>query len=365
MPILKTLSGSLAARETGTDRYGGYLSLRGALSWQPLPALRLRGTLGSGHRPPAITEAFGGITPNFLPVSDPCDGASGLRDEAVVDANCRSLGLGSGFRQHSALIDVASGGNAHLLPEASRNQSLGAVITPPGWPGFSLAVDWWRVRVDHAIDSLADTDPNFIPDTCLRSAGLSSPLCALVSRTQGGPNSGQISQILGLDENIGTIRTSGIDFDLEAAQPLGGFGTLHVDAQATWLLDYKIGEIGESGATQYAGTLPGLSAVGLYPRLLGRVEATLETGPWSLSWTARARSGGRVLDDPGPYANAPAILYQDIVASRSFGRVTLMAGIDNLGNVAPPRLIDGLTNTDTNTYDVVGIFGWTRVVARF
>jgi outer membrane receptor protein involved in Fe transport len=365
LPILKTLSASLAARETGTDRYGGTLSLRGGVSWSPVPSLRLRASAGSGHRPPAITEAFGGITPNFLPVSDPCDPASGLRGLAVVDANCRSLGLGPGFRQQSALIDVASGGNPKLSPEASRNQSFGAVLAPAAWPGFSLAIDWWRVRVDHAIDSLADTDPNLIPDTCLRSAGLSSPLCALIGRTGGGPQSGQISRILALDENIGTIRTSGIDFDLTAAQPLGAFGTLHLDGQATWLLDYKIAEIGQSGATQYAGTFPGLSGVGLYARLRGRVEATLDTGPWSFSWTARASSGGRVLDDPGPYANAPAILYQDITASRSFGRVTLMAGIDNLGDVAPPRLIDGLTNTDTNIYDVVGIFGWTRVVANF
>jgi outer membrane receptor protein involved in Fe transport len=62
-----------------------------------------------------------------------------------------------------------------------------------------------------------------------------------------------------------------------------------------------------------------------------------------------------------PYGSAPDILYQDLNVSRRFGRLTAMAGIDNVANQRPPALVDGETNTDTASYDVVGRFVWARV----
>ncbi len=38
-----------------------------------------------------------------------------------------------------------------------------------------------------------------------------------------------------------------------------------------------------------------------------------------------------------------------------------MLGVDNLLDVRPPTLIDGLTNTSTPTYDVVGRLVFERV----
>ncbi len=364
-PWVKMLSASLSARETSTDRYGDYPSFRATLSYAPNDTLRLRGGFGMSHRPPAISEAFGGVTADFLPVTDPCDAVGGLRANPVVARNCGRLGLGANFAQTSPLIDVPSGGNASLHPEVSTNQTFGAVFTPPAWPEASLALDWWRYRIANAIDSLADTDPNLIPDACFQSVNLSSPFCGLITRVQGGPEAGQISEILARDENVGVIRTSGIDLDLQASRALGTLGKLHLDGQATWLLDYEIKQTGQASFTQYAGTFPGLVGVGLYARLRGRLETTLDHGPWSLSWTARCMSGGRVLGGEGPYTHAPAILYQDFSLSRALGPLTLMMGVNNLANVAPPRLLDGITNTDTNSYDVVGLFAWTRLIAVF
>jgi outer membrane receptor protein involved in Fe transport len=45
--------------------------------------------------------------------------------------------------------------------------------------------------------------------------------------------------------------------------------------------------------------------------------------------------------------------------------VTLMAGIDNLADRRPPTLVDGTTNTDTSTYDVLGRVFWARVGFAF
>jgi outer membrane receptor protein involved in Fe transport len=366
LPYAHKLDADFAVRGTDTDRFGSYLSTKEALNYAPTPDISLRATHGTAGRPPAISEAFAGITAEFLPVTDPCDAAHGLRANPVVNKNCLSRGLGTGFSQNTTLIDVPAGGNPNLHPERSENETLGAVLTPHAWPGLTASVDWWQYRIKHAIDSYADTDPNLIPDTCYESTNLSSPLCAFITRVPGGVNAGQISQIFAPDENVGTIKTSGIDFDVADTHDFPGGLSLDIDWQTTWLLDWRIQNIGSTGFTQYAGTFPGLSGVGLYPRLRSRLETTLNTGPWSFGWTLRATSGGHVLDAGNtPFSEAPAILYQDLSVSRKFNKFSVLAGIDNITDQAPPTLVDGVTNTDTNSYDVVGIFLWARVVARF
>jgi outer membrane receptor protein involved in Fe transport len=59
------------------------------------------------------------------------------------------------------------------------------------------------------------------------------------------------------------------------------------------------------------------------------------------------------------------VFYQDIEVSRRLGHLKIMAGIYNLTNITPPTLVDGETNTDTNTYDVVGRYFWARMSYDF
>ncbi len=372
-PLLRDLAAihrldlSLAVRETATSRYGTFPSLRAVVDYAPVAGLSLRALTGLARRPAAISEAFGGVTASQQPVTDPCDARSGLRANPVVDANCRAQGLGPGFTQASSLIDVESGGNPHLRPERSENEELGVTFTPPAWPGLTLDSDYYHYRIRDAIDSLADTDPNLIPDACTASAHLSSPLCSLVTRIAGGGNAGQISNILGLDENVGTIKTDGVEFGATLRTHAEPLGTLKLDWQTNWLLDYRLHDAGEAGFTQYAGTFPGLSAVGSYARVRSRATASLDRGAWSFSWTGRLISGARVLGaSPGSLdTKAPDVVYQDVEVSRRLSSVTLMAGIDNVADTRPPTLVDGETNTDTSTYDVLGRVLWARVEFGF
>jgi iron complex outermembrane receptor protein len=373
MPLLRDLAAikrldvSLAARATATSRYGNFPSFRAVVDYAPAAGVRLRALTGLARRPPAISEAFGGITASPQPVTDPCAAGTGLRSNPVVDANCRAQGLGPGFSQSSPLIDVESGGNPHLRPEQSENEELGLALDPPAYPFVSADIDYYHYRIRDAIDSLADTDPNLIPDACYASAHLSSPLCALITRIAGGGNAGQISNILGLDENVGTIKTDGIEFGATFRAPATRAGALKLDVQTNWLLDYRLHDAGQAGFTQYAGTFPGLAAVGSYARLRSRATASLDHGPWSFDWTGRFISGARVLGAaPGaPFGKAPGVFTQDIEMSRRMAGVTVMAGIDNLADRRPPTLVDGETNTDSSTYDVLGRVFWGRVGFAF
>jgi outer membrane receptor protein involved in Fe transport len=373
VPLLRDLSFArrldltLAGRFTATSRYGAFGTGRAVLDYLPVRGLHLRAVSGTARRPPAISEAFGGITASQQPVTDPCAANSGLRGNPVVAANCKSQGLGPGFTQASPLIDVESGGNPTLRPEQSENEALGLSLDPPAWPFLSVNVDWYHYRIRDAIDSLEDTDPNAIPDLCYESAHLSSPLCGLITRIAGGGNAGQISSILGRDENVGTIKEDGLEFGATARLPASRFGALKLDWQTNWLLDYRLHTLGENGFTQYAGTFPGMSGVGSYARVRARATAEWTKDDWTASWTGRFIAGARVLgeDSAVPFSKAPGIFYEDVELSRRFGRVTAMAGIDNLADQRPPTLIDGETNTNTATYDVVGRFIWGRVSYAF
>ena len=95
LPGIRALSLQLAGRETATSRYGGLPVLRAAVDYAPLPGVHLHAITGTARRPPAITEAFGGITATAQEVADPCDAANGLRGNPVVAANCAGQGAGA------------------------------------------------------------------------------------------------------------------------------------------------------------------------------------------------------------------------------------------------------------------------------
>jgi iron complex outermembrane receptor protein len=373
MPLLKDaflahrLNASLEARFTDTSRFGVFPTLRAQIDYVPADWIHMRATSGTARRPPAISEAFLGVTGTQQQVTDPCDKASGLRSNPIINANCLKQGLGSSFAQASPLIDVLSGGNPKLHPEQSETEMLGMTISPPAAPWLSVSTDYYQYRIKQAIDSLADTDPNLIPDLCYESAGLGSPLCHLITRIAGGGNAGQISSILALDENASAIKENGVDFALSANLQETRYGRVSLGWQTNWLLNYRLHTDGQPGFTQYAGTFPGLSQVGSYARVRSRATAELMRGPLSVGWTGRFISGARVLGATPTdlFTKAPDVLYQDVDLTWRFGKLTAMAGVDNLADKRPPILVDGETNTSTNTYDVLGRVYWARLEYEF
>jgi outer membrane receptor protein involved in Fe transport len=373
LPALKNvvlanrLSFLLEARFTGTSRYGAFPTLRASMDYTPMDGVHLRATSGTARRPPAISEAFLGITGSQQPVTDPCATSAGLRSNPVVNAHCLAQGLGPNFTQSSPLIEVLSGGNRLLRPEQSENEMLGLTLSPPAARWLTASVDYYQYRITRAIDSLADTDPNLIPDICYETPGLGSPLCRLITRIAGGGTAGQISSILALDENLGTIKENGLEFEFSADLPATRLGALKLGWQTNWLLNDRLHTDGQAGFTQYAGTFPGLNAVGSYARVRSRATADWAYGPWSFGWTGRFISGARVLGalPADLFTKAPDIVYQDVDLARRFGGFTAMAGIDNIADTRPPTLIDGETNTNTSTYDVLGRVFWARMSYTF
>ena len=366
LPFAKALDIDTAARYSDFNLYGAFPTWKTSLSWALDDDFRFRGSVGLARRPPAIAEAFGGLAANFTVVQDPCDAASGLLANPVVAANCRAVGLPANFTQNNALINIASGGNPHLTPESSTSFTLGGVLTPRFAPGLSASIDYYHYKIRNAIDSLADTDASFIPDACYMSPNLSSPLCADVQRTASGPNAGQINEILGLDENIGAITTDGIDFDVTYRHVWSGGQRILIDWQSNLMLNYLLAEQGVT--SQYAGAFASLISVGSYAKFKSLATITAQDGRFTVAGRINYIGGANVLGlDPAttPDTYAPPIWYFDMLCSYRVGKVTYSIGANNITNQKPPILLDGVSNTDLNTYDVDGTFVYFRVAANF
>ncbi len=366
LPLRKDLTLAAAIRYSSFDRFGEFPTWKTNLSWAPIGGLRFRATLGDARRVPAITEAFGGSTASFLPVQDPCDAVSGSLSNPVVAANCRKIGLSPQFAQSSSLLAVSNQGNPHLTPESSRNLTIGTVLTPASLADLAITADYYDIRLKNAIDSLSDADPNFIPNQCYASRNLSSPTCALITRIPSGPDAGQISKIVSPDENIGAIRTDGFDLGLTYRLKLGDSGQLSFDWQNSFLFDYLVQETPGSPTVQYAGTFASLVNSGSYSRYKTLLATSFEEGAWTYGWTTRYIDGAKVQgQDIALYAKAPGIFYQDLEVSWRRAPVVLRFGIDNLLDQRPPTLIDGLSNTNLSSYDVIGRFFYGKTTISF
>jgi outer membrane receptor protein involved in Fe transport len=260
-----------------------------------------------------------------------------------------------------------------LKPEAARNLNAGLVFTPGGAGGsggggaLRVTADYYRINVHDAIDSLTDANPDYIPDQCYTSVNLSSLLCALITRTPAGPSAGQISRITAPDQNIGAIDTDGIDLGTTYQMPLRFGGKVRFDWQSTVLLDYRVQETPGSAFIQEAGTFPNLTSAGSLTRWRSLLTTGYDRSAWTVEWTMQLLGGARVLGEPAntPFSTAPALVYHDISVEWRGAPLTVAVGVDNLFNRQPPTLIDGVTNTNTNTFDVIGRSFYVHAVARW
>ncbi len=186
----------------------------------------------------------------------------------------------------------------------------------------------------------------------------------MITRIPSGPSAGQISKIFSPDENIGAIRTDGIDLGITYGIDVGDLGRLSFDWQNSFLLDYLVKESPESPFVQYAGTFPSLVGSGSYSRYKGSLTGRFDREDWSYSWTTRYIDGAKA-QDVALYSKAPGIFYHDVEAVWRMAPATLRLGINNLFDQKPPTLMDGLSNTNLNSYDVVGRFFYLSTSVSF
>ena len=200
--------------------------------YAPVEDIRFRAAYATSVRAPTQSDLFSTASENFAFISDPCDSVS---PGSIQETNCASarvpatanaalvaacaststpLALGAPFRNctaRSSSTGFLSGGNPNLIAEKGKSLTLGVVVEPSFFPGLSLTMDYYKIKVENLIATLSAQS---IISTCYANAtGIDNPFCATVNRD---PATGLFAKpaVISRGINFAAQKTKGIDFDL-------------------------------------------------------------------------------------------------------------------------------------------------------
>jgi iron complex outermembrane recepter protein len=320
-------------RRTDYNTSGAVATWKGGITYSVNDVVRLRATRSRDIRAPNANELFAlGAQVGHFPILDPVNPA-GSNPAAAVFSN----------------------GNSSLQPEKADTITAGIVLSPVSH--LNLSLDYWDIKVHGAIISLG-------PQTIVNLCATSTPaLCNLIQRD----NTGQITSILAVPQNLQEQHIRGEDFELSYVLPLD---TLLHDAPGNLsfhVLGNHIDTITLQGAGSYlqlAGSMeqPTVQSVGGQPHWRGNFTAGYTNGPLTLSATARYIGGGMLRDEWTSadinQLTSSSRTYLDLsiqhqLMENDIASVQLFATVVNALNKDPPVTGQGGLTTRA-LYDMIG-----------
>jgi outer membrane receptor protein involved in Fe transport len=274
-------------------------------------------------------------------------------------------------------------GSPDLDPEEADTYSYGVVLTPSFLPNFSLAVDYYDIKVEKLIGQVGQ---DFILGQCLEGV---TDFCSAIHRV---PLNGSLW--LGtsgfVDDpiiNTGSLQTKGIDAEANYSLQVGSAGRLAFSLIGTFMDEYTVEPL--PGAPTYDCT-------GLYGTVCGvpipewrhKLRTSWQT-PWGLDLSLTWRHIDDVaVDGSNPDTGAPPVAftdrklgardYVDLSAAYTFTDVSVFSnltgrlGINNVTDKDPPLF--GATNcvstycngnTFPQVYDTLGRYIFVGLTADF
>jgi outer membrane receptor protein involved in Fe transport len=383
-PGFQDLSLELGYRYSDYSTSGGADTYKGMLSWAPSPSFKIRGGYNRAIRSANAFELFEANSLGLGGSEDICANRPDTGLPAATLEECMRTGVteqqyGTILANPADQYNTFEGGNPDLEAEVADTYTFGVVITPEAIPGFTLAVDWYDIEIDNAIDTL---DADDIVQTCARTGD--PQLCDLIHRDRLGSlwieNDGFTTTIT---ENIGLLAGEGIDLNASYLWNLGNAGFLQTDLTATYLLE-----------NLFTNPLVSYDCVGYYgfqcgqpnPEWRHRMRVTWETNfdmAFSLAWR---RVGESEIDDasPDPDIGNPdnmeshringidktdAYDWLDLSATYTFrDGIQFTVGINNITDEEPPLWPELADEFDVNTYatyEPLGRFVHTSVRFNF
>ena len=231
---------------------------RATANWQISPMLRVRGTVGTSFRAPALYESFLANQSSSIRQSiDPCvdwqsEAAAGNITQTVAN-NCAAEGIPADYDDPPIAASVLLGGGFGVLEsETSKNYTVGAVFTPNlGFGDLRLSVDYFEITVNNEIDTLT---PAGILNGCYGSEAFATePLCDLFVR--GAETSPFIiDSITATFINVNEQVNQGIDVSLNYAQDTK-WGQFDIDSQWSYQLKDDVRLLAESALQSNNGGL--------------------------------------------------------------------------------------------------------------
>lgn len=259
-----------AVRGTDYSNSGYVTTWKLGATWAPIPDIRFRVTRSRDIRAPNLNELYQAGTANSDSVRNPRftpDGANG-------PATWGYSGLTTG--------------NPNLRPEKANSWNIGAVVSPRFLPGFTASVDYFRINLEDAIDSISAQE---IVNRC--AEGIAEYCDAITedpARTQAGPPRVPYLLIRSQPFNFARRLVRGIDFDVAYRIPLGS-DNLTLKGVATRYIE-NLSDTGIAGVVP-VNTVGANGGQASTPTWIFRGSASYETPTFSATVVGRGVSSGK------------------------------------------------------------------------
>ncbi len=396
LPLIRSLETNLGYRVSNYDTVGVVDSYKADLNWEVVDGFRVRGGVQRAVRAPSIGELFGPQNTNFpnvgTPVStagvpqfsgDPCDIRGAYRQASNPNANAvRTLCLAQGVPSQiigtytfpNAQTQGLTGGNPNLSEETADSWTAGLVwqsqFSSPWLANLSASVDYYKIEIEEVIGTVSVTEQL---RRCYNQDGVSNPsydpnntFCLLFQRD---PGTGQINNTFETNANLGTLRTSGVDFQVDWSAQLADLGApdwgrLAYNITGTWLENWERQDLPGGTFTDRTGTIS--NSFGLtFPEWKFLSSLNWSYGPVNLG--VRWRYQGSVENFNNRAQVIDAIDYFDLNGSWAVNdTVSLRAGVNNITDELAPVYTPSIaSNTDPSTYDLLGRRYYVGLTARF
>jgi len=331
--LLRSLDVNGAVRFASYSTSGGAWTWKVGATWEPFEGLRFRGTRSRDLRAPNINELYAPGLASLGPINDPVKGTNNN-------------------------IPIIQGGNPNLVPEVANTLTLGAVLRPAFFPGFSFSVDYYKIKIGNAIGVL--TAQNIV-NLC---AGGNTAYCPLVNRLSDGT----LVSVSNFALNQNDLIDRGVDIEANLVRQVGDV-RISMRALASYLdtlattdpfgnVDERAGVNGGEavGTPHWQGAL----SVGFTWHDFTAFFQTryIDSGLYSNQYVVGGRATNSI-----DYNYVPRVVYQDITLRQKLkafsGDAEIYLTVNNVFDRDPPPAPSrigapaSIIGTNPTLYDVV------------
>lgn len=349
IPVIKDLEVTLAGRFDKYNDFGSTFNPKVQVRYQPMKELLLRGSANKGFRAPTLYEIYQPQSLTFTTdnYDDPllCPGGVAVPG-ASAGAVCgqqvlQRLGGPAGI---GLPIDT-------LRPEKSTNTTLGIVFEPAA--NTSVAVDLWQIKIKNLISGLAEQaifgDATKYANRFVRCSQIPAGPAPGISRDDidvclNFPSFDPIAFIDTPNENLGELRTSGIDVAVNWRSPATPTGTFSVGIDGTYVTKYKYQRELNGAFLNPLGAYSDAAPVFRWQHVL---TGGWSMGPWAATLSQRFKTG--YTDQDGVNKVGSYSLFDASASWTGIKDLTVTASIHNLLDTDPP--LSGQVTTFQRGYD--------------
>lgn len=372
----------LGARYSDYKNAGAVNTYKLGGEWRPIENILFRTMFQRSVRAPNLREAFQDQFTEFSrfvrtdPSQDPCSASADPIGNGHLD-QCVLTGLPADqVGIFEATVDFPTefvfGGNPDLETEQADTLTVGIVLDLMSSKDLTISVDYFDLQVEDTIGNLNATL------ACFDAANTAGEFCDLIRRDSV---SFDVNQVVGIVQNRGTLRTRGIDtqlnyfMELPGALGIGGNGAdLGINLYWTHVFENTAKETPNGSKFRCQGRFGvpcsgNSSGDGLtFP--IDRISATANYNSGNvgilLAWRWYAGTETAALLLPEFLGTPPRDLaitevgsknYFDLGVSYTFSEhIVGRFNIANLLDTGPPLMADHAVtnNTDTHMFDIFG-----------